>query len=42
MPAQVTLSGNNVCITYPVTPGDYITSVQIGSDQDDFVYDVFN
>ncbi|EOI5780024.1 putative T6SS immunity periplasmic lipoprotein [Cronobacter malonaticus] len=42
VPAQVTFSGNNVCITYPVTPGDYITSVQIGSDQDDFVYEVFN
>ncbi|ELY2766374.1 hypothetical protein SMC44_001868 [Cronobacter malonaticus] len=42
VPAQVTFSGNNVCITYPVTPGDYITSVQIGSEQDDFIYDVFN
>uniref|UniRef100_UPI0034D489AC putative T6SS immunity periplasmic lipoprotein n=1 Tax=Cronobacter sakazakii TaxID=28141 RepID=UPI0034D489AC len=42
VPAQVTFSGNNVCITYPVTPGDYITSVQIGSEQDDFVYEVFN
>ncbi|MDK1304292.1 hypothetical protein QMT21_15140 [Cronobacter sakazakii] len=38
----MTFSANNVCITYPVTPGDYITSVQIGSEQDDFVYEVFN
>nr|WP_237584597.1 putative T6SS immunity periplasmic lipoprotein [Cronobacter muytjensii] len=42
VPAQVTFSGNNVCITYPVTLGDNITSVQIGSEQNDFVYEVFN
>lgn len=39
--ASVRYEGETVCITYPVKPGDRITSIQIGSDVGGEFYRVF-
>ncbi|WKV52153.1 putative T6SS immunity periplasmic lipoprotein [Dickeya fangzhongdai] len=42
LPANVKVTENNVCITYPVSQGDRITSIQIGSNGEDRLYEVFS
>lgn len=41
LPANVKVTEKDVCITYQVSQGDRITSIQIGSNSVDRFYEVF-